>query len=87
MKKNKAFKLGDRIFTTKNSAWGLLPMTIIKVFNDGVNAEHKEFTSNGWFSMNEIEPWTKQRQIKVDKLILLKKLADDFERELFSKRT
>lgn len=83
--KQKNYKVRDKIFATKNSAWGLKPMIVIKLYDNGITATHEDFTSNGYFSEVEVEHFTKQRQIKINKLIRLRKLADNVEKELFKK--
>ena len=62
----KCFKVGDRVFATRNSTWGLKPMRVIKVHSTGASCKHPAFTSGGWFGNSELMLVTKARQKKLE---------------------
>ena len=50
------FNVGDLVYTTKNAAWGRVPMIIKRMDADGAGAGcwNKEFKSTGWFHLSEL---------------------------------
>lgn len=82
MKKNYShgFKVGDKVYTYHNSSWGMEPMKVVHVTEDGISCKHKDFSGVGWFAAKECQLATSGRklalvdlQAKLDEIDLLKK--------------
>jgi uncharacterized protein YodC (DUF2158 family) len=54
--KQKTFKIGDKVYTTKNSSWGMSPMMVVGLFESGcVRCKNPDFSGVGAFRASELE--------------------------------
>ena len=77
------FKLNQLVYATRNSAWGMEPMKVVRAFDDYVRCSHPDFLGEGLFDVNEVEPVTPERTRKLKKLAILHKWVKETEFELF----
>jgi hypothetical protein len=79
MKKNynHSFKVGDKVYTYHNASWGLNPMRVTSLTEDGVNCKHPDFTGEGWFRASECKLATSGRKLA---LVELKARMDELDR-------
>lgn len=67
-KTRKRFKVGDMVYTT-NPAWGLHPMTVIRLNGGGgATCKHPEL-GEGAFLPSELMPLTMERAAQVQKVL------------------
>lgn len=70
MKKNynHSFKVGDMVYTTHNASWGMKPMKVMDLTEDGIRCKSPDFSGIGWFAANECELFTKKRRAELSEL-------------------
>jgi len=83
MKKNHDLKVGDVVYTYHNSSWGLHPMKVTGLTEDGVRCKHPEFKGEGWFFYEEIRWATAERKKDLAELVAAQKLVNRLEKSLF----
>ena len=79
------FKVGDRVFASYNSPWGRRVMIVVGVSVGGCTVRNPEFTEEGWFTYDELMPYTRERARLIHELFLLEEQAGDLKQSLFGK--
>ena len=81
--KQKSFKVGDRVFATRNRCWGTQEMKVTKVIREGCNCLHPGSLGEGHFLNYEIEHVTKKRRQALERWLDLLSVARKLEEALF----
>lgn len=83
LKVKQTYKVGDKVFASKNSEWGLEPMRITRNDEFSVLCKHPNFIGTGYFRKDEVEPFSDVRQKKLKKIISLKEKVRLEKEKLF----
>jgi hypothetical protein len=81
--KNHSFKVGDVVYTKKNSSWGMKPMVVQRLIGDGISCKHPDFPT-GWFPVSECELATRSRKLALDSLKVKMDEVNRIKRDLFN---
>lgn len=70
MKKNNnhSFKVGDTVYTYHNASWGMNPMKVMELTEDGIRCKHPDFSGIGWFNAKECRLATVTRRLELTEL-------------------
>lgn len=79
------YKKGSKIFTTKNSVWGRIPLTVDEDLGYSVYTKENKRFPGGYFLKKEIEPYTIDRAKKLEKLSKLEEKLEKEKEKLFGK--
>lgn len=77
------YKKGSKIFATKNSVWGRIPLTVEKDADHGVHTKANKSFPSGFFPKREVELYTAARAKKLEKLAKLEKKLEKELKNLF----
>jgi hypothetical protein len=78
------FQVGDSVYTTKNSSWGRVTMTIRKKDNTGAVCWNPEFGITGWFHFSELCHANSDRAKQLKLLAEMEKKVGQLKHQLFS---
>ena len=83
----RAFRKGDKVYSMRNSAWGLWPMKVIDVHSNGCSFKHTNL-GTGWFGFRDLELEsliTPERLAQIDLLKRAESEVSDMKAKLFGK--
>jgi len=79
MKKNRnhSFRVGDTVYTYHNHSWGMKPMKVLSLTEDGIYCRHEDYSGDGWFRASECLLATSGRKLA---LAVLQDKMDEVDR-------
>jgi hypothetical protein len=85
MKKNynHNFKVGDTVYTYHNASWGMKPMKVMELTEDGIRCKNPDFSGIGWFAANECKLATSGRKLALVELKARMDELDQLKKKLF----